>query len=201
MGKRKAKKQAEGCVTMVLGGFAIIILLAVVGTFIAVIDSLSKPGVMDTIMWGLLWILLAAGAIFGLVKWAQHALKKQPDKGTWTRFRSEIRGIFVDNRRRECGNLRVDDKLVPVRDSSNPQDVNAIALTFRGEMLGYLPREQVDEIAPVVDAGGRFHVRVMQIDRASTGAVSDVILLCELEGEHRVSPLTTRQERKRYATA
>jgi hypothetical protein len=54
------------------------------------------------------------------------------------------------------------------RDRGNEYDANAIAVeTERGEVLGFVPRELAEEIAPRVDAGEPFCALVLREQRAT----------------------------------
>lgn len=52
------------------------------------------------------------------------------------------------------------DNLFLVRERDNPYDKNAIRVVAYEKMfMGYIPRKRACQLAPIMDAGGRFSVR------------------------------------------
>lgn len=50
-------------------------------------------------------------------------------------------------------NIQVGDPLELVREPENPHDRNAIAIRWRGQALGYLPRKENRAVAKAIDDG------------------------------------------------
>lgn len=50
-------------------------------------------------------------------------------------------------------NIRVGDPLELIRDSGNVHDKNAVAVRWRGQALGYLPRKENRAVAKAIDDG------------------------------------------------
>lgn len=50
-------------------------------------------------------------------------------------------------------NIQVGDPLELVREPENPHDPNAIAVRWRGQALGYLPRKENRAVAKAIDDG------------------------------------------------
>ncbi len=61
--------------------------------------------------------------------------------------------------------LRVGDALVLVREADNPHDPNAVRLEWQGRMLGYLPREDNNDIARQLDRGAGLQARIAELTR------------------------------------
>jgi hypothetical protein len=56
--------------------------------------------------------------------------------------------------------LRVGDRLQLERESANVHDSNAIAVSWRGRKLGYVPRSDNATLAWALDRGERLHARI-----------------------------------------
>ena len=59
--------------------------------------------------------------------------------------------------------LRIGDALELVRESTNPHDANAIAVSWRGRKLGYVPRRDNAALAWGLDRGERLQARISRI--------------------------------------
>src|SRR5437870_9087933 len=59
--------------------------------------------------------------------------------------------------------LRVGDRLELVREPDNPHDPNAIAVAWRGHMLGYVPRRENGTLAWGLDRGERLQARISRL--------------------------------------
>jgi HIRAN domain-containing protein len=59
--------------------------------------------------------------------------------------------------------LRIGDALELVRESTNPHDANAIAVSWRGRKLGYVPRRDNAVLAWGLDRGERLQARISRI--------------------------------------
>ena len=59
--------------------------------------------------------------------------------------------------------FQVGDPLVLVREPTNAHDARAIAVLWRGRMLGYLPRRENAVVAAEMDAGSRLAARIERL--------------------------------------
>lgn len=59
--------------------------------------------------------------------------------------------------------LRVGDPLTLVREPHNPYDANAIAVAWRGERLGYVPRRENAALAWALDRGEAVDARIVEL--------------------------------------
>ena len=59
--------------------------------------------------------------------------------------------------------LRVGDRLELVREPDNPHDPNAIAVAWRGHMLGYVPRRENGTLDWGLDRGERLQARISRL--------------------------------------
>jgi hypothetical protein len=59
--------------------------------------------------------------------------------------------------------LRVGDALELSRESDNPHDPNAIAVTWRGRKLGYVPKRDNATLAWGLDRGERLQARISRL--------------------------------------
>jgi hypothetical protein len=66
--------------------------------------------------------------------------------------------------------LRAGDALELVRERDNPHDSNAIAVTWRGRKLGYVPKRDNAALAWALDRGAPLSARVSRLARAPSPA-------------------------------
>jgi hypothetical protein len=59
--------------------------------------------------------------------------------------------------------LRIGDRLELIREHENPHDSNAIAVTWRGRKLGYVPRRDNAALAWGLDRGERLQARISRL--------------------------------------
>jgi len=59
--------------------------------------------------------------------------------------------------------LRVGDALELTREPANPHDANAVAVTWRGHKLGYVPRRDNAALAWGLDRGERLQARISRL--------------------------------------
>ena len=59
--------------------------------------------------------------------------------------------------------LRVGETLRLVREHHNPHDPNAIAVYFKNDHLGYVPRGQNQALAQMMDQGVRLEARIIRL--------------------------------------
>jgi len=59
--------------------------------------------------------------------------------------------------------LRVGEPLRLVREAANPHDANAVAVYFRGDKLGYVPRRENVAIAQMLDRGNVLGARIVRL--------------------------------------
>ncbi len=59
--------------------------------------------------------------------------------------------------------LRVGEPLLLRREPSNPHDRNAIAVWFKNEHLGYIPRRENRTLAMLMDQGQRLEARIVRL--------------------------------------
>lgn len=79
-------------------------------------------------------------------------------------FYSKIAGVTFDGRQRLISGLAVGQELVVRRDRGNVYDCNAIALfDGNGNQLGFISRDLAARMAPQMDGGVKFMVRVAAV--------------------------------------
>ena len=59
--------------------------------------------------------------------------------------------------------LRVGEELRLVREVANTYDPNAVAVYFRGDKLGYVPRRENAAVAQMLDRGRRLEARIVRL--------------------------------------
>lgn len=59
--------------------------------------------------------------------------------------------------------LRVGEALRLVREAANTHDPNAVAVYFRGDKLGYVPRRDNAAVAQMLDRGHRLEARIVRL--------------------------------------
>ena len=59
--------------------------------------------------------------------------------------------------------MRVGDPLELAREADNPHDPRAVAVSWRGRMLGYVPRRENAALAWAMDRGERLRARITRL--------------------------------------
>ncbi|MEN8175163.1 MAG: HIRAN domain-containing protein [Pseudomonadota bacterium] len=59
--------------------------------------------------------------------------------------------------------LREGEPLQLVREAANPHDLNAVAVYFRNEKLGYVPRRENTAVAQMLDRGQKLDARIVRL--------------------------------------
>jgi HIRAN domain len=59
--------------------------------------------------------------------------------------------------------LRIGDPLTLVRESDNPNDINAVRVDWSGHTLGYIPRADNEAIARQLDRGNKLEARISRL--------------------------------------
>jgi len=61
------------------------------------------------------------------------------------------------------GQMKVGDPLALVRESENPNDVNAVRVDWNGHKLGYIPRADNEAVARQLDRGNKLEARISRL--------------------------------------
>lgn len=75
----------------------------------------------------------------------------------------EVRGIRYENRTVVALQAKQGQRVELVRDYDNPLDHNAIAVYLFGQMMGYLPQQVAQILAPEMDTGTRIQATVVSV--------------------------------------
>jgi hypothetical protein len=59
--------------------------------------------------------------------------------------------------------LQVGDRLELAREADNPHDSSAVVVSWRGRMLGYVPRRENAALAWAMDRGEPLHARISRL--------------------------------------
>ena len=85
-------------------------------------------------------------------------------------FHTKIVGVTHGNRQQLIKSLKIGDVLTFQREPNNQYDRNAIAImTTTGEQLGYISKELAEKLAPKMDIGINFEVKVSNITGGTNG--------------------------------
>lgn len=76
---------------------------------------------------------------------------------------SPLAGFRYHEAARAWDELRVGDALELAREPDNPHDRAAVAVTWRGRKLGYVPRTANAALAWGMDRGERLHARISRL--------------------------------------
>jgi HIRAN domain len=88
-----------------------------------------------------------------------------------------IAGVRYSERREACEALAVDEVVVLEREPDNRHDKNAILIfDTAGNELGYVPRSEAAEMAPLIDANAFCEARVKKLLETADGITLPVIL-------------------------
>lgn len=80
-------------------------------------------------------------------------------------------------RREACEDLQVGERVTLEREPENRHDANAILiLNAAGDELGYVPREDAAEMAPLLDAGGWVEAIVKKVIEARGGYMLPIVI-------------------------
>jgi hypothetical protein len=116
------------------------------------------------------------------------ALKRAADRDARIQAREEARplhrGDFVvmgarrsAERREGCASLSVGEAVVLEREPDNTHDGNAVlVLAEDGTELGYVPREDAKQMAPLLDAGAEVQATVKKLLETAEGDVLPVVI-------------------------
>ena len=106
--------------------------------------------------------LLALGAVA-----AGGGLKAEPlAKARPVVLRAAVRGHRYHDGPRVVHRLAPGDALHLVREPENEHDDSAVAVHWNGAQLGYLPREQNQVVATLLDQGVQLEAQLVQVDPA-----------------------------------
>jgi hypothetical protein len=83
---------------------------------------------------------------------------------------SALAGLRYYAARELAHELRVGDALELAREPGNPHDANAIAVSWRGRKLGYVPRRDNAAVAWGLDRGTPLRARISRLARAPNPA-------------------------------
>lgn len=76
--------------------------------------------------------------------------------------KTKIVGVTFEGRQKAVARVRQGQTLLLVREPTNPRDKNAILITTTGnETLGHLSANLAEQVAPWLDQGHRWRVRVL----------------------------------------
>jgi HIRAN domain len=98
-----------------------------------------------------------------------------------------VRGATrFEQRRQVCERLMVDDNVKLEREPDNIHDSNAILILGDDDCeLGYVPREEARDIAPLLDAGAEADARVRRLWETPEGKVVPIVLAKVRQGDAR----------------
>jgi hypothetical protein len=78
---------------------------------------------------------------------------------------SPVAGFQYYEGERVFNSLRIDAPLQLVRDANNKYDKNAVAIYFRNEKLGFVPRTENCAISSMIDRGEKLSARVVKLEQ------------------------------------
>jgi len=107
-----------------------------------------------------------------------------------------VKGTKFENRQKIADLVNPGDILEMRREPENPYDPNAVALLFRGEQVGYIPREIARQIAPLMDEGQKFTAIVKAIYKANPSPGASKIPVVDIfkEEEEKSSSVSYNNE-------
>ncbi|HEA70402.1 MAG TPA: hypothetical protein ENH98_00595, partial [archaeon] len=78
----------------------------------------------------------------------------------------DVRGIYYNNRKFIVAQIKLKDEVMIIRDYDNIVDRNAIGIKWSNQLIGYIPKEIAQIIAPEVDSGIVLTGKVVKIDKS-----------------------------------
>jgi single-stranded-DNA-specific exonuclease len=109
------------------------------------------------------------------------------------RFHTKIAGVSFEGRQDTIAGLQAGATLELRREPSNPHDANAIAIHYGNLQLGFLNKELAAHLAPLLDNGVRYRVRVASLTGGTQEKNRGVNVLLEREV---VGPIAKRRDGK-----
>ena len=80
----------------------------------------------------------------------------------------DVRGIQYNNRKFIAVQIKLKDEVKILRDYDNIIDRNAIGIFWSDQLIGYIPKEDAQIIAPEIDSGIFLSGKVVKIDKSKT---------------------------------
>ena len=107
-----------------------------------------------------------------------------------------VQGTKFDNRQKIANLVNPGDTLEMRREPENHFDHDAVALLFRGERVGYIPREIARQLAPVLDRGEKLSAVVKTIYKANPSPGASKIPVVDIfkEEEEKSSSVSYNNE-------
>ncbi len=80
----------------------------------------------------------------------------------------DVRGIQYNNRKFIAAQIKLNDEVKISRDYDNIIDRNAIGIFWSDQLIGYIPKEDAQILAPEMDSGIFLSGKVVKIDKSKT---------------------------------
>jgi single-stranded-DNA-specific exonuclease len=101
-------------------------------------------------------------------------------------FFTKVVGVTFEGRQAIVGGLREGDVLELIREPENPYDPCAIAVRFGALGLGYLRRDIAQHLAPEIDAGRRYTVKIASLTGGGARSLGVNIVLRRVDREREL---------------
>ena len=76
---------------------------------------------------------------------------------------SPLAGFQYHEAKAVWDDMKVGDRLVLVREPTNPHDPRAVRVQWQGRMIGYVPRAENEAVARQLDQGNRLEARITRL--------------------------------------
>ena len=80
----------------------------------------------------------------------------------------DVRGIRYNNRKFIAVQIKLNNEVDIIRDYDNIIDRNAIGIFWSDQLIGYVPKEDAQILAPEMDSGVFLSGKVVKIDKSKT---------------------------------
>jgi single-stranded-DNA-specific exonuclease len=90
----------------------------------------------------------------------EYAKDRYATIGGASQFHTKLVGVSFEGRQDTIAGLRVETELTLERQPDNRYDANAIAVHYGALQLGFVRKEIAKHLAPLIDSGARYRVRV-----------------------------------------
>ena len=100
----------------------------------------------------------------------EYAKDRYATIGGASQFHTKLVGVSFEGRQDTIAGLRVETELTLVRQPDNSYDANAIAVHYGALQLGFVRKEIAKHLAPLIDSGARYRVRVESLTGPSTSS-------------------------------
>ncbi len=104
-------------------------------------------------------------ALICLATWIAFAHADEVDSARILVQTSFVAGFQHHHGKRLYSSMKIGDSLRLVREPGNVHDANAVRVEWRGQIIGYVPRDENETLARQFDFGNRLEGRITRLSK------------------------------------